>query len=103
MRLDRIIHKPIITEKTVDLTGGNMYVFKVDKKAGKSEISNAVSRLFDVDVLSVRTMIIPGKKRKIKGTFRFIRSPSWKKAEVQIKGGQKIDLFEKLIGGKSGN
>lgn len=101
MRLEKVIHKPIVTEKTVSQTAYDRYVFRVDKKASKGAISKAVSDLFSVDVLNVKTMIMPGKKRRIRGTSRFTKTSSWKKATVQIKEGQKIDLFDKLIGGKS--
>ena len=100
MRLTNVIEKPIITEKGVHMTGMDRYVFKVSKAASKGAIANAVNDMFGVDVLDVRTMIIPGKKRRIRGAKGFMKTQGWKKAVVRVKSGQKIDMFSSLIGGE---
>lgn len=100
MRLGKIIEKPIVTEKSIIETEHNRYTFKVNKKATKNAIAKAVNDMFDVDVVAVRTRIMPGKKRRIRNTFQSIKTSSWKKATVTVADGQKIDMFTKLIGGE---
>lgn len=100
MRLSNVIEKPIITEKGVKLTEMDRYAFVVNKKASKGAIAIAVKEMFDVDAIDVRTMIMPGKKRRIRGTQKFIKTKSFKKAIVTVKEGQKIELFSSLIGGE---
>jgi large subunit ribosomal protein L23 len=93
MRVDNVILKPIVTEKSVELGEDDKYVFKVNKKASKGAIKQRVEELFGVDVLEVNTMVMPGKKRRIIGTRKFTKTPSWKKAIVKLREGQTIDLF----------
>jgi len=100
MRLSNIIERPIITEKGIKHTELDRYLFRVNRKASKGAIADAVHDMFDVDVIDVRTMIMPGKKRRVKGTNKFMKTQSWKKAVVTIKDGQKIAMFESLIGGE---
>lgn len=95
MRLNKIIHKPILTEKNIALAKTGKYVFRVAFDASKGSIANEVKKAFGVDVLEVRTMIMPSKKRRIPQTPRFRKTDKWKKAIVKVKGGQHIDLFPK--------
>lgn len=100
MRLSNIIQKPIVSEKSFALAPENRFSFRVDRKATKGAISKAVKAMFGVDAVDIKTAIIPGKRKRAGKTRKFIRTASWKKAVVKIKEGQKIDLFESLIGGK---
>ncbi len=100
MRLSNLIEKPIITEKGVNQIGLDRYEFKVARNATKHSIAEEINRMFGVDVMNVKTMIVPGKSRRIRGTRNFSRTGSWKKAIVQIKEGQKIDMFAGLLGGE---
>ena len=88
-----IIRRPVITEKSDRLADElNVYVFEVDLKATKPQIKDAVEIVFGVDVLKVRTAIMPAKM----GTRlrrRYIRKKMWKKAYVTVEPGQDIDLF----------
>lgn len=96
MRISKIITKPIITEKTTLLTvSENKYVFRVDIKASKGDIKKELKKLFDVDALDVKTMVMPGKRKRITGTRNFTKTSRWKKAIVRLKEGQKISLFPK--------
>lgn len=90
----KVIKRPIITEKTTKLKQQNFYVFEVDINATKSMVKQAVEKLFNVDVMSVRTMIIKGKLRRY-GRYEGYR-PDWKKAVVKIKQGQTIKQIEEL-------
>lgn len=67
----------------------NKYVFEVEKKANKAQIKKAVEVLFDVNVETVNTMIVKGKKKRM-GRYVGYR-PDWKKAIVKISEGQTID------------
>jgi large subunit ribosomal protein L23 len=91
MNLGHIVKNPIITEKsTIQKEAGNRYVFKVNMKATKDSVAEAVESIFGVDVIDVKTAIMPGKKRRILRTQRFTKTPRWKKAVVQVKDGQEI-------------
>jgi large subunit ribosomal protein L23 len=66
--------------------------FAVHPDANKIEIKRAVERLFDVQVLAVRTSKVRGKLKR-RGRFEG-RRPSWKKARVQLRDGDNIEFFE---------
>lgn len=91
-----ILVKPLITEKADLLSEGkNQYSFIVDKGANKIEIKNAVEKLYTVNVDSINTMIIPGK-RKSRNTKKGVlhgRKASYKKAVVTLQKGETIDFF----------
>ena len=95
MHINNVIKKPIITEKSIHAGDvADEYLFKVSNSASKGAIKNEVESLFGVNVLDVRTMIMPGKKRRVFRTNRFIKTPKWKKAIVKVKSGQKISLVK---------
>ncbi len=85
----------MITEKTTQMKeAANCYVFKVDRRANKAEVKEAIEKAFGVRVSSVRTMTIPGKPKRL-GRFEG-RTPAWKKAIVTLKEGEQITQFENL-------
>ena len=87
-----LIRYPSITEKNTSMREEeNKYVFEVLCTAKKPEIKEAVENLFGVSVVSVNTMIVKGKKKRM-GRFAGYRS-DWKKAIVKIQEGQKIARF----------
>ncbi len=69
----------------------NEYVFKVDRRANKLEIREAVERLFGKKVAAVRTCNYAGKKKRERRAD-FGRTAHWKKAIVKLKEGESIDL-----------
>ena len=88
-----VIKKPIITEKgTLVNELGNQVVFRVDPRANKVEIRQAVERLFKVKVEKVRTSRVLGKTRRIGKSMG--RRTDWKKAYVTLAEGSRIDFFE---------
>jgi len=95
MHINNVIYKAIITEKTTNLASQGKYTFRVRRNASKGKIAQDIHDLFSVDVLQAQTMIMPGKRRRVIRTNRFIKTKSWKKAVVTLKEGQKIDLFDK--------
>ena len=93
MNAQDVIRRPLLTEKsTIGREESNLATFAVDPRANKHDIRRAVEELFDVEVLTVRTMRQPRKTRRI---GRHIgRRTEWKKAIVQLAEGQSIEFFE---------
>jgi len=88
-----IIQAPIITEKTMGLkVNFNKYTFKVAKTANKVEIKNAVEEIFKVKVLSVATINVLPKRKRV-GKYEGFK-PAYKKAICKLADGDKIDAFE---------
>ena len=77
-----VIIKPVVTEKSNDEVQLGKYTFKVNKKATKVDIKRAVEKLFGVKVLSVNTMNVNGKAKRV---GRYVgKTSDWKKAIVSI-------------------
>ncbi|MCL0034340.1 50S ribosomal protein L23 [Dehalococcoidia bacterium] len=92
MHIYEVLRRPVITEKNTDLMAQNKYVFEVMKRANKAQIKAAVEKAFKVTVISVNVAMTPGKSTgygRLKG-----QSPSWKKAIVTLRPGDKIEIFE---------
>ena len=85
-----IIFAPVITEKSQSLKENNVFVFKVDKKANKTQIKNEVEKMFGAKVLEVNTMNIQTKKRRV-GKYSG-RTKECKKAYVKLAEGSSIDI-----------
>ena len=95
MNLYEVISRPIITEKAVTKKDTeNTLVFEVAPAATKTQIKEAVQKLFNVKVDEVRTAIFDGKLRR-RGRFSGYR-PAWKKAYVKLKAGQKMPEFAEV-------
>ena len=80
------------SEKAQILTENNVYVFKVDKRATKIEIKEAVKRVLGKDVVSVKTVTHQGKKKRGRTSPVLGRRANWKKAYVKLKDGETIDI-----------
>jgi large subunit ribosomal protein L23 len=94
-RLRKLLKRPLQTEKAVLLTEvSNTYVFEVPHDANKIEIRRAVEQLFEVAVKDVRTVKLPGKKKRM-GRYEGYR-PGLKKAYVTLEEGQSLELFENV-------
>jgi len=94
MRVQDIIRRPLITEKSsVQREGQNVLALEVDSRANKIEIRRAVEAQFKVKVVDVRVATCHGKVRR-QGRYEG-RRPDWKKAYVRLAEGEKmIDFFE---------
>jgi large subunit ribosomal protein L23 len=91
-----IIIRPVITEDSMAMTAEKKYVFVVAKTATKPEIASAVKELFNVDVLSVNTMNMKGKTKRVR--YNIGRTASWKKAIVTLKPESKtIEFFDGMM------
>ena len=84
-----VIKRPIITEKGLTLKEQDRTLcFEVADNASKTQIQQAVERLFKVKVQHVRTMTVKGKMRR-RGRYSGYR-PDWKKAYVTLREGEKM-------------
>lgn len=87
-----LIKRPVVTEKSTSLMDNNQYVFEVDRRANKTEIRQAVEKLFDVKVEKVNTMIVPAKKKRVGQSVGY--TSEWKKAIVKLTPDSKsIEIF----------
>lgn len=98
-----ILKSPVVTEKSVllkeasseDENVGQILTFRVNTKAGKIQIKNAVEEIFNVKVAQVRTVHYEGKIKK-RGRYAGRRA-SWKKAYITLKKGEPhIDYAEAI-------
>lgn len=99
MEYQDVLRRPLITEKNTRLMELGQYTFEVARDANKIQIKDAVERTFNVEVVAVNVMNVPGKERRRARRGRPAsvgRTPSWKKAIVTLKEGQTIDLFGQL-------
>ncbi len=88
----QVIETIQLSEKATLLTEtNNEYVFKVDRKANKLEIKEAVERLFGKKVADVRTANYQGKKKRERRAD-FGRTKHWKKAFVRLADGESIEF-----------
>jgi large subunit ribosomal protein L23 len=94
MRIQEVIRRPLLTEKSEQQREGTSTVtFEVDARASKIEIARAVQTQFKVKVAEVRVARMHGKLRR-QGRF-FGHRPDWKKAYVRLAPGEKtIDFLE---------
>lgn len=100
LRIERIIRKPLITEKNTLLMEQDQYCFEVDPAANKIQIREAVEKTFNVKVKAVNTQVV---KRKAKSRVASRRGgrivgneAGWKKAIVTLQPGNRIDIFEQV-------
>ncbi len=92
MNISDVLKSPVVTEKSTLLQEQGKYVFKVDLKASKRDITRAIEAAFDVHVRSVNTLKTHGKM-KTYGRNR-TKQPDTKKAIVTLASGESIQLFE---------
>lgn len=90
-----IIRKPVISEKSIaEAQAKNIYLFEVDPRANKHQISAEIERMYSVTVELVRTVKQASKKKHV-GRKRIVRyTTPKKKAFVHVKAGQKIAVFD---------
>ena len=87
-----VLLRPLVTEKTSALMQENKYAFVVALESSKIEIKQAVEEIFKVKVLSVNTVRVLGKKKRM-GKYEGKRS-DYKKAIVKLAEGNTIPVFE---------
>ena len=88
-----VLIRPVVSEKSYEqIQHRNRYTFQVHKDAHKTQIRHAVEELFDVKVLGVNIVKVQPKPKR-RGLTRGTKK-GWKKAIVQLKPGDKIEIFE---------
>ena len=93
-----VILKPVITEKSMNQMAEKKYTFLVHPQATKSQVKEAVEKMFEgTKVASVNTMNCEGKKKRVRGTMQFGKTANTKKAIVQLtEDSADIEIFEGL-------
>jgi large subunit ribosomal protein L23 len=88
----QVLIRPVVSEKSYEQIQANQYTFRVHQDAHKTQIRQAVEQLFEVKVERVNVVKVqpkPKRRGNIKGT-----KPGWKKAIVQLRKGDSIEIFE---------
>ncbi len=94
-----ILVKPIITEKAAaESEDNNKFSFVVRKNANKVQIKKAVEDFYGVNVEAVRTMVVPSKRKARYSKSGVVegRKSSYKKAIVEVRSGETIDLYSNI-------
>jgi len=89
---NEVLLAPVVSEKSYSLITDHKYTFKVHKDAHKTQVRQAVEQLFDVNVVNVNILKVQSKPKR-RG-MSIGRRPGWKKAIVQVREGQSIEIFE---------
>ncbi len=89
-RLLQVILGPVVSERSTAASEAGTHIFRVLPDASKLEIKQAVEKIFEVKVDSVRTLRMKGKVKRFGG--RLGRRNHWKKAYVSLAEGQKIEI-----------
>jgi len=94
MQIEHVIKRPLLlTEKGNAMRESqNKYQFEVSRDANKHEIKDAVETLFNVSVVGVQTLIVRGRLRRMGRGHA--KTQNWKKAIVEVKAGETIELGE---------
>ena len=92
MNYEQILIAPVLSEKANVLREEGKYVFRVDPKATKIQIKEAVRRLYNVHPISCNVMIVGGKPKRQRSRPGY--TSSWKKAIVRLSKDEKISIFE---------
>jgi large subunit ribosomal protein L23 len=89
---NEVLLAPVVSEKSYSLLTDRKYTFKVHKDAHKTQVRQAVEQLFDVKVEAVNIVKVRSKPKR-RGLTRG-RRPGWKKAVVQLREGETIEIFQ---------
>ncbi|MBA3842565.1 MAG: 50S ribosomal protein L23 [Actinobacteria bacterium] len=92
LHASQVILAPIVSEKSYAASVRGTYTFRVHSDAHKTQIRQAVEQMFDVKVSRVNVIKVQAKPKR-RGLFKGTR-PGWKKAIVQLRAGDTIEIFE---------
>jgi large subunit ribosomal protein L23 len=92
MTYEQILIEPVLSEKANVLREEGKYVFKVDPRANKIQIKEAVRRLYNVHPISCTVMVVGGKPKRLRSRPGY--TSSWKKAIIRLSKDEKISIFE---------
>jgi large subunit ribosomal protein L23 len=89
---NEVLLAPVVSEKSYSLIEGRKYSFRVHPEAHKTQVRQAVEELFNVHVQGVNIVQVRAKPKR-RGLVRG-KKPGWKKAIVQLRAGESIEIFE---------
>jgi large subunit ribosomal protein L23 len=89
---NQVLLAPVVSEKSYELIEQRKYAFRVHPDAHKTQVRQAVEELFDVRVQGVNILKVQPKPKR-RGLVRG-QKPGWKKAIVQLREGESIEIFE---------
>jgi large subunit ribosomal protein L23 len=89
-----IILEPVVSEKSYGLIEQGVYTFKVDPRASKPEIHDAIEAIWGVTVVKVNTLNRQGKSQRNRRSNRVGKKADTKRAIVTLAPGNEIPLFE---------
>jgi large subunit ribosomal protein L23 len=88
---NEVLLAPVVTEKAYIGVETGKYAFRIHPDAHKTQVRQAVEELFDVKVERVNISVVRPKPKR-RGMHRGTK-PGWKKAIVQLRAGDTIELF----------
>ena len=88
----QVLIKPVVSEKSYEQIAQNKYTFRIHADAHKTQVRQAVEELFEVKVVGVNIIKVQPKPKR-RGRFAGTK-PGWKKAVVELRAGDKIEIFE---------
>lgn len=97
MNLAQIVLKPLITEKATGQGAENKYCFKVEPKANREQVKQAIEQIFGVKVVRANLITVRGKSRRVGRSQKVFKRANWKKAIVQLKEGEKLEAFNSPV------
>ena len=89
---ERILIEPVLSEKANIMRDEGKYVFRVDPRANKIQIKEAVRKLYNVHPVSCNIMVVGGKPKRQRNRAGY--TSSWKKAIIRLAKDEKISIFE---------
>jgi len=89
---EQVVIETVLSEKVNQLREEGKYVFKVDPRANKMQVKEAVARLYNVHPISCNIMRVGGKPKRLRSRPGY--TSSWKKAIVKLPKDEKISIFE---------
>jgi large subunit ribosomal protein L23 len=90
---NEVLLAPVVSEKSyAQIESNNTYSFRIHPDAHKTQVRQAVEELFNVKVLRVNIAMVQSKPKR-RGMHKG-RKPGWKKAIVQLKPGDSIEIFQ---------
>jgi large subunit ribosomal protein L23 len=90
---NEVLLAPVVSEKSyAQIESNNTYSFRIHPDAHKTQVRQAVEELFNVKVLRVNIAMVQSKPKR-RGMHKG-RKPGWKKALVQLKPGDSIEIFQ---------
>lgn len=92
--MDTIIVRPLLTEKTTQVSMKGWYTFRAQVWVNKKQAKREIEQQYAVSVIDIRSMRVPGKSRRVGRKNIYVEGSDWKKICVRLKPGQIIEAFQ---------